>query len=104
MSPPGARRHATRLRGRRGESNFEYVGRIWDAFRAGGVAEMADLVPDDVQWRPLEAEGRTLDGTGELQEFWASHVVSLPTPRMLHGRGDDVLLQAELRLSDGSVR
>jgi hypothetical protein len=39
-----------------------------------------------------------------LQAFWASHVVELPTPRMFHGRGDNVLLQAELPLPDGTVR
>lgn len=83
--------------------NIGYIQRLWDAFESGGVAKMADLVPPDVTWRPLEAAGRPLHGTENLVAFWSSREVEMPTRRMFHREGDDVLVEAEYRRDDGSV-
>lgn len=84
--------------------NIRYVRRLWKAFESGGVHAMAQLLPPEVSWRPLEASGRTLRGTQELDEFWSSREVVMPTLTMFHGEGDDVLAEAEYARSDGSVR
>ena len=44
--------------------NIGYIRRLWDAFRSGGPAAMAELVPADVAWRPLAADGHCLPGHG----------------------------------------
>jgi len=75
--------------------NMEYVRLLWEAFKSGGVPAMAALVPPDVEWRPSEAGGRALDGTEDLERFWCSREIVMPTLRMFHGRGDDVLVEAE---------
>jgi hypothetical protein len=85
------------------ESNTEYGARLWSAFRTGRADELAELVPDDVDWQPLRAGGRMLRGTREMHEFWASQDVDLAVPKVFHGNGDDVLVKAELPLSDGRV-
>ena len=84
--------------------NIEYVRLLWEAFRSGGVAAMAALVPPDVRWRPHEAGGRALHGTEELERFWSSREVVVPTRRMFHGQGDDVIVEAEYRDDDTSIR
>ena len=84
--------------------NMEYVRRLWEAFKSGGVPAMAALVPPDVEWRPSEAGGRALHGTEDLERFWCSREIVMPTLRMFHGRGDDVLVEAEYERDDGSVR
>jgi hypothetical protein len=67
-----------------GETNIEYVARLWDAFRTGGVLKLAGLVPPDVEWRSIHAEGRVLRGTRELHEYWEGRdlELELPLPRM----------------------
>jgi ketosteroid isomerase-like protein len=80
---------------RTGETNIEYVARLWEAFRAGGVDELARHVPDDVEWKPSGSDGRLLRGTRELRDFWSAREAELPEPTMFHGRGDDVLVRAE---------
>ena len=65
---------------------------------------MAALVPPDVRWRPHEAGGRALHGTEELERFWSSREVVVPTRRMFHGQGDDVIVEAEYRNDDTSIR
>lgn len=75
--------------------NIGYIRRLWDAFRSGGPAAMAELVPADVAWRPLAADGRCLQGTEELAAFWASRSFEMPTIRMFNGERDDVLVEAE---------
>ena len=82
--------------------NIGYIRSLWDAFRSGGVAKMAELVPPDVRWRPLQGAGRSLQGTEDLAAFWASREVEMPSLRMFHGEGDDVLVEAEYRRDDGS--
>lgn len=84
--------------------NIGYVRRLWKAFESGGASAMADLLPPDVVWRPLEANGRALHGTEELEEFWSAREAVTPTLRMFHGHGDDVLVEAEYTHDDGSVR
>jgi ketosteroid isomerase-like protein len=90
--------------GEKALGNIGYVRRLWEAFVTGGVAAMAALVPPEVQWRPSAAGGRTLHGTEELERFWGSREVVVPTVRMFHGRGDDVLVEAEYQRDDESVR
>jgi SnoaL-like domain len=82
--------------------NIGYVRRLWDAFRSGGVAAMAELVPPDVTWRPGQADGRCLQGTEDLAAFWASREVEVPSVRMFHGDRDDVLVEAEYRRDGAS--
>jgi hypothetical protein len=65
---------------------------------------MAALVRPDVEWRPSEAGGRALHGTEDLQRYSCSHEIVMPTLRMFHGRGEDVLVEAEYESDDGSVR
>jgi ketosteroid isomerase-like protein len=77
--------------------NIGYVRRLWDAFESGGVARMAELIPPDVTWRPLEADGHALEGTDGLDAFWSAREVEMPSLRMFHGNGDDVLVEAEYR-------
>lgn len=84
--------------------NMEYVRLLWDAFKSGGVPAMAALVPPDVEWRPSAAGGRALHGTEDLERFWCSREIVMPTLRMFHGRGDDVLVEAEYEPDAGSVR
>jgi hypothetical protein len=86
-----------------GLGNIGYVRGLWAAFEAGGVSAMAGLVPPDVRWRPSGAGGRVLRGTAELAEFWACRDAEVPSPRMFHGRGDDVLVEAERRPDDEHV-
>jgi hypothetical protein len=84
--------------------NMEYVRLLWEAFKSGGVPAMAALVPPDVEWRPSAAGGRALHGTEDLERFWCSREIVMPTLMMFHGRGDDVLVEAEYERDDGSVR
>lgn len=84
--------------------NIGYVSRLWKAFESGGVAAMAELIPPEVSWRPSEADGRVLRGTEELDDFWSSREVVMPTLRMFQGHGDDVLIEAEYTRDDGSIR
>lgn len=84
--------------------NMGYVKRLWDAFERGGVSAMADLVPPDVTWRPLEAGGGVLRGTEHLGEFWSSREFEMPTIRMFYGQGDDVMVEAEYSGHDQSAR
>ena len=84
--------------------NIGYVRRLWQAFESGGVPEMAELIPSDVTWRPLEACGRSVHGTDDLNAFWSSREVEMPTIRMFHRNGDDVLVEAEYRPEDGGSR
>lgn len=65
---------------------------------------MAALVPPDVEWRASEAGGRALHGAEDLERFWCSREIVMPTLRMFHGRGDDVLVEAEYDRDDRSVR
>jgi hypothetical protein len=82
--------------------NIGYIRRLWDAFESGGVAEMAEIIPADVAWRPLGADGRCLRGTEDLAAFWASRAFEMPAIRMFHGERDDVLVEAEYRGESGS--
>lgn len=84
--------------------NIGYVRRLWKAFETGGVPAMAELVPPDVSWRPVEAKGHVLRGTQQLDDFWSSREYVMPRLRMFHGHGDDVLVEAENPRDDGSVR
>jgi hypothetical protein len=84
--------------------NIEYVRLLWEAFKSGGVPAMAALVPSDVEWRPTEAGGRALHGTEDLERFWCSREIAVPTLRMFHGRADDMLVEAQYERDDGSVR
>jgi hypothetical protein len=84
--------------------NISYVGQLWRVFKHGGVLAVAELVPPDVIWRPLAANGRALHGTRELEEFWSSREVVMPSLTMFHGYGDDVLVSAEYGQEDGSAR
>jgi hypothetical protein len=84
--------------------NIGYVRRLWKAFEKGGVSAMAELVPPDVSWRPVEAKGHILRGTQELSDFWSSYGdYVMPRLRMFQGHGDDVLVEAEYPRDDGSV-
>jgi hypothetical protein len=83
--------------------NIPYVGQLWEAFKRGGVSAMSKLTPPDVIWRPLAASGHTLHGTRELEEFWSSRDVVMPSLRMFHGHGNDVLVLADYPQEDGTV-
>ena len=83
--------------------NIGYVKRIWEAFAKGGVAAIADLVDDDVIWRPRAAQGHALRGTRELADFHSSAKRAMPALRMFRGNGDDVLVEAEYASEDGDV-
>ena len=85
--------------------NIGYVRCLWKAFETGGVPAMAELVPPDVSWRPVEAKGHVLRGTQQLDDFWSSRdYYVMPTLRMFQGHGDDVLVEAEYPRDRGSVR
>jgi len=77
------------------ETNVAYVARLWEAFRTGGVDAIAPLIPDDVEWMPLQAGGRVLHGTGELRAFWGTRPLTLAPVEMFRGESDDVIVHAE---------
>jgi hypothetical protein len=83
--------------------NIGYVRRLWDAFNSGGAAKMAELVPADVAWRPLAADGRCLQGTEDLAAFWASRAFEMPSIRMFNVERDNVLVEAEYQGEDESA-
>jgi hypothetical protein len=88
---------ARRAGSARGRTNLEFVAELWRAFETGGAAAIADLVPPDVEWRPLQTGGEDLRGTPGLREFWAPPNLAMPTPQMFQAHGDDVLVHAERR-------
>ena len=85
-----------------GLGNLTYVRRLWAAFAAGGVSAMAGLAPPDVRWGPLDVRGRPLHGTRQLAEFWDGRGIEVPSLRMFHHVGDDVVVEAEYG-DDGEV-
>jgi hypothetical protein len=87
-----------------GLGNIGYVRRLRKASEAGGVRAMAELVAPDVRWRPIAADGRVLNGTRDLDEFWSAREFEMPSLRMFHGTGDDVLVEAEYRREDAHPR
>ena len=72
-----------------------YVRRLVEAFAAGGVEALAELVPDDVEWIPQLASGRVLRGTRELRAFFATRAAPDPMPRvaMVQPAGSHVLVR-----------
>ncbi len=83
------------------EANVELVRRIWEAFRDGGPAALAEVVPDDVDWLPWQARGRVLHGRNELREFWSSENVAVPENASFTAMGDNVVVCCEYRLPGG---
>jgi hypothetical protein len=90
--------------GEKALGNIGYVRVLWEAFASGGVPAIAALIPPDVRWRPSAAGGQVLHGTKELEGFWGSREVVVPTLRMFHGRGDDVLVEGEYERDDQRLR
>lgn len=76
--------------------NVAYVRRLWEGFRTGGLPRLAEMVPDDAEWRPLERGGRPLRGVWGLAEFWAPGRIATSFAAL----GDDVLVVTQLE--DGS--
>jgi hypothetical protein len=50
---------------------IEYVRELWRRFTERGLDAVLEIVPDDVVWEPLAAEGRVLRGPDELREHLA---------------------------------
>jgi anti-anti-sigma factor len=67
-------------------SNVAYVRQLWQAFSKGGVGRLAEIVPPDAEWEPLDGDRRAVsDG---LAEFWRSDV----DPTSFAAVGGDVLV------------
>lgn len=72
-----------------------YVARLWQAFADGGVDQLAELVPPDVQWRPTD-EPSTLRGTEELRAYWNGNPDrDMPMPIAYESHPEGVLVHAE---------
>lgn len=52
--------------------NVVYVRDLWERFLAGGVAALAEIVPEDVRWQSFTTEAGTLVGTTALETFWTA--------------------------------
>jgi anti-sigma B factor antagonist len=87
----------------RGEANLAYVRRLWEAFGNGGVVAVADLVPDDVVWRPAWADGDVVIGTRELLERWAASDPAPPRPLEFRALGEDVVVHCEVARPGGGM-
>ena len=88
----------------RGQANIAYVKRLWDAFGSGGAAALADLVPEDVVWRPACAEGVVLLGTRELMRFCSTRDLPILIARDFSLVGEDVVVRGEAPQLDGYVK
>ena len=78
-----------------GLGNIAYIRKLWRAFETGGVSAMAAMTPPDVRWHPSAADGQALHGTRQLTDFWDGRDLRVPSVRMFHHLGDDVLVEAE---------
>jgi anti-anti-sigma regulatory factor len=79
-----------------GTANVAYVRRVWDAFEAGGAPALADLIPEDVVWRPASGDGQVLLGVRELIRFWAKRDRPRLSPLEFKAVGEDVLVHREV--------
>jgi anti-anti-sigma factor len=86
-----------------GALNVAYVRRLWDAFQTGGIAALADLVPDDVVWRPATGNGQVLVGIRQLIQFWSAREPPPLVAREFEAVGEDVLVHRERIWPDGST-
>jgi len=68
--------------------NLAYVRRLWEGFASGGLERLAEMVPGDAEWHPLNGGGRVLRGTRGLRAMWSTG--GLPTS--FAALGDDVLV------------
>lgn len=85
--------------------NLGYTRALYSVWQAEGVGAMAELVPDDVVWRPSGFEGRGLCGTDELLRFWArANPPAVATPAWFTAAGDDVIIESQHVLGPGTVR
>lgn len=87
-----------------GLGNMAYVKLLWEVFKAGGVAAVAEFVPRDVEWRPMAGEVREAGSSQDVDEFWSSEAIERTTPTMFHASGDDVLVEAHDERDDGDGR
>lgn len=69
-------------------SNVAYVRRLWEAFRRGGIAQLADIVPPETEWEPSDEGGRVPHGPAGLEPFWGS----VADPAGFAAVGEDVLV------------
>jgi ketosteroid isomerase-like protein len=86
------------------EALAKTVERLWRAFVEGGVADVVELVDDEVVWIPRTADGRALRGRDALLGWEEenrrrgrrvdAHVYALEQ------RGDAVLVAARLRVRE----
>lgn len=79
-----------------GTANVAYVRRVWDAFEAGGAPALAELIPEDVVWRPASGDGQVLLGRRELIRFWAKRDRPRLSPLEFKAVGEDVLVHREV--------
>jgi len=80
-----------------------YVRRLYDAFQSGGAAALAEIVPDEVQWRPWTSS-QPLRGSRELREFWASARAAPIKATDFRQVGGDVIVRIEVPLPDGNLK
>ena len=84
------------------DANLDYVRRMWEAFRTGGAAAFAEMVPEHVDWRPWQARGRILHGRRELREFWSSGELATPVTASFTALGESILVRCEYPMPGGS--
>lgn len=70
-----------------------YISRLWTARVEGGVDAVDEMVPGDVEWRPLGLDGPVLRGREELREYWSGRATQRRLT-MLQLHGDDVFVCA----------
>ncbi len=85
--------------------NIGFVRDLYNAWWLGGISAMAARVPEDVEWEPSTARGQILKGRRQLRAFWEQ---GEPTPAAASAWftavDDDVIIESEHRLDDGSQK
>ena len=83
--------------------NIGYVRDLYNAWWLGGISAMAARVPDDVEWEPASGRGQILKGRRQLLEFWEQTESTPAAASAWFTAGDDdVIIESEHRLDDGS--
>ena len=96
-------RLANEAHGEAGESNVDYIRRLWAVWAADAGA-FADLLPKAVELRPWQRRGTVLHGGGELIEFSRSPGVDPVQATSFSPVGDNVLIRLDLRCADGTSK
>lgn len=85
--------------------NIAFARRMYAAWRAGGVAELARMVPAGVQWLPTGADGPVLAHTEELLSYWKrSGAVEEAAPTWFTGVDGDVIIETTWKRRGGMLQ